>query len=46
MKRILKINLPEKKCPVCNLNFKWRKKWEKNWNQIVYCSKKCRIKRH
>jgi hypothetical protein len=45
LKRILKINFPEKKCPVCNLNFKWRKKWEKDWHEIIYCSKKCRSKK-
>ncbi|MFL2584522.1 MAG: DUF2256 domain-containing protein, partial [Flavobacteriaceae bacterium] len=22
--------------------FKWRKKWEKNWNEVKYCSQKCR----
>ena len=40
MKR--KSDLPEKVCPVCNRPFKWRKKWEKNWNEVIYCSDKCR----
>jgi hypothetical protein len=36
-----KENLPEKMCPVCNRPFAWRKKWEKNWNEVKYCSKRC-----
>jgi hypothetical protein len=35
-------NLPSKKCLVCGLPFNWRKKWEKNWNEVKYCSEKCR----
>ncbi|MDB3901731.1 DUF2256 domain-containing protein [Flavobacteriaceae bacterium] len=38
-----KSNLPQKTCPICNFPFLWRKKWEKNWNNVVYCSKKCRM---
>lgn len=34
--------LPQKKCVVCNKPFSWRKKWEKNWDEIKYCSDKCR----
>jgi hypothetical protein len=34
--------LPQKLCIVCNKPFTWRKKWEKNWNEIKYCSQKCR----
>ncbi|MFL2618637.1 MAG: DUF2256 domain-containing protein [Flavobacteriaceae bacterium] len=37
-----KSNLPTKICPVCNLPFTWRKKWEKNWENVKYCSKRCR----
>ncbi|MBS3739112.1 DUF2256 domain-containing protein [Mesohalobacter halotolerans] len=37
-----KPHLPEKICPVCGRPFKWRKKWEKNWDNVKYCSKKCR----
>ncbi|WP_201527498.1 DUF2256 domain-containing protein [Psychrobacter frigidicola] len=29
-------------CPVCQRPFSWRKKWEKDWDQVVYCSDKCR----
>ncbi|WP_339833550.1 DUF2256 domain-containing protein [uncultured Flavobacterium sp.] len=37
-----KINLPQKTCIVCQLHFSWRKKWEKNWDEVKYCSEKCR----
>ncbi len=34
--------LPYKICPICKLPFSWRKKWEKNWEQVRYCSEKCK----
>ena len=34
--------LPTKVCPVCGKPFTWRKKWERSWEQIVYCSDRCR----
>tara|TARA_B100001287_G_scaffold258878_1_gene245595 strand:- start:257 stop:406 length:150 start_codon:yes stop_codon:yes gene_type:complete len=37
--------LPSKKCIVCKKDFTWRKKWEKNWENVKYCSKRCRGKR-
>lgn len=40
-----KSELPEKICPVCKRPFSWRKKWEKNWDEIKYCSDKCRKER-
>ncbi|WP_201584906.1 DUF2256 domain-containing protein [Psychrobacter sp. HII-4] len=27
--------------PVCQRPFTWRKKWEKDWEQVVYCSERC-----
>ncbi|MEP5566837.1 MAG: DUF2256 domain-containing protein [Halioglobus sp.] len=35
-----------KVCPVCRLSFSNRKKWQQRgqWNQIVYCSARCRGK--
>ncbi|WP_071596815.1 DUF2256 domain-containing protein [Neolewinella persica] len=36
-----KPHLPTKVCPVCGLSFSWRKKWEKNWDDVKYCSEKC-----
>ncbi|MDD2987224.1 DUF2256 domain-containing protein [Flavobacterium sp.] len=41
-----KVNLPEKICLVCKLPFSWRKKWEKNWEEVKYCSDKCRLNRN
>lgn len=37
-----KAPLPEKICPVCNRPFAWRKKWAKDWEQVRYCSERCR----
>jgi len=37
-----KQHLPTKMCPVCNRPFTWRKKWEKNWDEVKYCSDQCR----
>ncbi|MAI83296.1 MAG: DUF2256 domain-containing protein, partial [Flavobacteriales bacterium] len=34
--------LPTKICIKCGLSFSWRKKWEKNWEDVKYCSKRCR----
>jgi hypothetical protein len=31
-----------KVCAVCGRNIEPRKKWKKNWDQIQYCSEKCR----
>ncbi|WP_301923842.1 DUF2256 domain-containing protein [Ferruginibacter sp.] len=43
MKQIKKENLPVKICVVCNQPFSWRKKWEKVWEEVKYCSDKCRM---
>lgn len=37
-----KINLPEKICINCNRPFTWRKKWERSWDEVRFCSKKCK----
>lgn len=37
--------LPSKICPVCKRPFNWRKKWEKNWEEVKYCSERCRRSR-
>ncbi|MBD98333.1 MAG: hypothetical protein CMO34_00680 [Verrucomicrobia bacterium] len=36
-----KSDLLMKICLVCQRPFAWRKKWEKNWEQVRYCSKRC-----
>ena len=40
-KNDLKKNLPSKICIVCNKPFNWRKKWQRDWKNVLYCSKKC-----
>ncbi|MEM9679741.1 MAG: DUF2256 domain-containing protein [Bacteroidota bacterium] len=42
MRGVKKQHLPSKLCPVCSRSFVWRKKWEKNWEYVKYCSDKCR----
>ncbi|MFZ2360844.1 MAG: DUF2256 domain-containing protein [Anaerolineae bacterium] len=37
-----KQDLPTKICPVCGRAFTWRKKWARNWDEVVYCSERCR----
>ncbi|RIJ14868.1 DUF2256 domain-containing protein [Henriciella mobilis] len=34
--------LPEKTCAACGRPFEWRKKWEKVWNEVKFCSDRCR----
>ena len=41
-----KSELPEKLCPVCNRNFKWRKKWEKNWEMLNIAQKNALLKNY
>lgn len=33
-----------KTCCSCGRDFTWRKKWERCWDEVKYCSKSC--KRH
>lgn len=37
-----KSNLPEKICPICQRPFQWRKKWDRNWEHVKYCSERCK----
>jgi hypothetical protein len=32
----------DKVCQKCGRRIEYRKKWKKNWDQILYCSEKCR----
>ncbi|HAQ99250.1 MAG: DUF2256 domain-containing protein [Limisphaerales bacterium] len=41
-----KYDLPQKMCCVCERPFSWRKKWEKVWDDVKYCSKACARDRH
>ncbi|MGA0273220.1 MAG: DUF2256 domain-containing protein [Flavobacteriia bacterium] len=40
-KRIEKHHLPNKRCKYCGKPFSWRKKWERDWENVLYCSKRC-----
>ena len=42
MKRVAKADLPTKLCPVCGRPFTWRKKWERDWENVRFCSDRCR----
>lgn len=35
-------DLPSKTCLACGLPFAWRKKWERDWDNVKYCSDRCR----
>ncbi|MDG2454759.1 MAG: DUF2256 domain-containing protein [Bacteroidia bacterium] len=37
-----KTNLPSKICLTCGLPFNWRKKWERSWDNVKYCSERCK----
>lgn len=41
-KKYTKSNLPSKTCVVCGRPFSWRKKWSKVWDEVKYCSDRCR----
>jgi len=38
--------LPQKMCLVCQRPFSWRRKWQRDWEQVKYCSKRCRQNSH
>jgi hypothetical protein len=46
MKKVQKQNLSNKICVVCERPFACRKKWEKVWDDVKYCSEKCRMNKH
>jgi len=37
-----KADLPKKTCLVCSQPFSWRKKWARDWENVKYCSERCR----
>ena len=39
---VKKGDLPTKICATCGRPFTWRKKWERNWDEVRYCSDRCR----
>lgn len=43
MKGVKKQHLPEKACITCGRPFAWRKKWERVWDEVKFCSDHCRM---
>ena len=41
-KMVKKGDLPSKLCAQCGLPFAWRKKWARVWEEVRYCSDRCR----
>ena len=39
---VAKANLPSKPCAACGRPFAWRKKWARDWDNVKYCSDRCR----
>ncbi|EMN1547945.1 TPA: DUF2256 domain-containing protein [Enterobacter kobei] len=37
-----KQNLPCRACVHCQRPMTWRKKWAKCWDEVKYCSERCR----
>jgi hypothetical protein len=37
--------LPSKPCAACGREMTWRKAWERNWDEVRYCSDACRKRR-
>jgi hypothetical protein len=35
-------DVPTKPCAVCGRTITWRKKWERDWPNVKYCSNACR----
>ncbi|HAE00501.1 MAG TPA: DUF2256 domain-containing protein [Rhodospirillaceae bacterium] len=42
MKMRRKGDLPTKVCAACKRPFAWRKKWARDWDQVRYCSERCK----
>ncbi|WP_408039503.1 DUF2256 domain-containing protein [Tenacibaculum amylolyticum] len=45
MRNVKKQHLPTKICQCCLRPFTWRKKWERDWENVKYCSKKCKVQK-
>lgn len=44
MRGVKKSDLPTKRCAACGRPFSWRKKWERDWDRVRFCSQACRRK--
>ena len=42
VKMVRKGDLPSKICAACGLPFNWRKKWARDWDNVKFCSDRCR----
>ena len=42
MKTRRKSDLPSKICATCGQPFTWRRKWARVWDEVRYCSDRCR----
>jgi len=40
-----KADLPAKTCAACGRPFAWRRKWARVWDEVRYCSERCRRQR-
>jgi hypothetical protein len=40
--RYTKSTLPTKDCVACGRPFAWRKKWQRDWDTVKFCSDRCR----
>jgi len=38
-------DLPRKICATCGRPFAWRRKWARDWDQVRYCSERCKRNR-
>jgi hypothetical protein len=43
MKMRKKSELPQKDCRTCGRPFTWRKKWARDWDNVLYCSERCKM---
>lgn len=41
-KVLKKGDLPSKICLCCQRPFNWRKKWDRCWDEVKYCSEACK----
>lgn len=41
-RRVAKADLPSKTCAACSRPFVWRKKWARDWENVKFCSDRCR----
>ena len=38
------VHPPDKTCIACGRRIQWRKKWERDWDEVRYCSTACRTR--